>query len=98
MLKNKIKKHFKIVLNKNQSCYTDSFNFDILNFLCLENVEDENIYDTFFITFENLIEIEKWIDLVKSKIVMHEDEDEIDNIISEYVDLQRTNHKSLCLN
>ena len=64
MLKNKIKKHFKIVLNKNQSCYADSFNFDILNFLCLENVEDENIYDTFFITFENLIEIEKWIDYI----------------------------------
>jgi|688.fasta_scaffold784045_2 hypothetical protein len=98
MLTQETKNHFIKFLNQKEESYDNSFNFDILNFLCLENSVDKNVYDDFFTSFERLIEIEKWIDLVKSKIVMHEHEDEIDNIISEYIDLQTNNKKSLCLN
>jgi hypothetical protein len=98
MLIQETKNHFIKFLNQNEESYDNSFNFDILNFLSLENSFDKNFYDDFFTSFEIQIEIKKWIDLVKSKIVMHEHEDEIDNIISEYVNLQTNNKNSLCLN
>ena len=98
MLIKEAKNRFIKLLNQGQESYADSFNFDILNFLCLDNGEDESVYDDFFISFENPIEIEKWINLVKSKVVLHEEEDESDNIIFEYIDLQTNNKKILCLN
>lgn len=98
MLTKEAKNRFIKLLNQEQESYADSFNFDILNFLCLDNGEDKSVYDDFFISFENPIEIEKWIDLVKSKVVLHEEEDEPDNVIFEYIDLQTNNKKILCLN
>jgi hypothetical protein len=98
MLAQEVQNHFTKLLNQEEDSYGDSFNFDILNFLSLEDVKTKNVYNDFFTSFETLTEIEKWLDLVKSKIVMHEQEDEVNNIIFEYVDLQTNNKKVLCLN
>lgn len=98
MLAQEVQNHFIKLLNQEEDSYGDRFNFDILNFLSLEDVKTKNVYNDFFASFETLTEIEKWLDLVKSKIVMHEQEDEVNNIIFEYVDLQTNNKKVLCLN
>jgi hypothetical protein len=97
MLIKESKQHFIKILNSEHESYADNFNFDILNCLCLEGLETENFNDSFFKSFKNPTEIEKWIDLVKSKIVLHEDEDEVNHIICEYIYLQTNNKHSLFL-
>lgn len=85
---------FKKLLSQEKN-YADSFNFDIDNFLDLNG--DWSFYKSFFASFDKLEEVEKWLNLVKSKIVLHEEEDDVENIIAEYIDLQTTNKQILFL-
>ena len=93
MLVSKVKNEFVKILNQDSKSYTDSFNDDFINLLGLDDNEanNDNIYDNFFLSFDSLDDIERWIDLVKSKIVMHEHEDVVEDIINEYISLQTKN-------
>jgi hypothetical protein len=74
---------FKEILNLDEVNYSDSFNFDIENTLGISN--DGVFNPKFYESFSNYTEIESWIDLVKSKLVILEDFDEPENIIGDFI-------------
>jgi hypothetical protein len=79
-------KSFSIYLSKDESSYADSFNSDIYRVLGLD---DDNHFElkAFFEKFNNAEEIISWLELVKSAIVMHEDDEgNIDEIIYDYIE------------
>lgn len=79
-------KTFIKYLSQEKISYADSFNNDIYRILDLDNYEN-NSFVYFFKKFNTVDEIITWIGVVKSAIVMHEEEeDNIDEIIFDYIE------------
>jgi len=66
------------ILSEEEKSYADSFNAEILirvdglNFDFLKNQNSEEL-------------IRKWVTKLKSRIVIHEDDDRVDEIINDYI-------------
>ncbi len=84
---NEIIEHFRTVLEIKTGSYYDSFNDEIIRMLDLEE-QDHSYLKNFFLTFADRKEIENWTNLVKHKLVMHEDEEGVDDLIFEYIEYQ----------
>ena len=94
MVSHLAKARFEELLQGEASNYAESF----YPTLCLElglGDEDGGVLGLFFESFENTQEIRRWVELVVSKIVLHEDETEPEELIEEYIWLQV--HHSDCL-
>jgi len=72
-------------LSKTEENYADSFRTDILIFFCEFNIE--NRLFVFLREINTFIEIENWISKLTSRIVMKEDEMEVNEIINDYLEL-----------
>jgi len=72
-------KIFNSILNRKEVSYADSFNG--LIFMFAENT-DFNFLN--ILNSEN--DIEKWIENLKSRIIMHEDESILEDIVDDYID------------
>lgn len=92
MLKqNQVLAKFKDLLNQKELSYSDTFNFEIQNTLGISC--NELLYPEFYDSFTNLNEIPKWIDQVKSKLVMLEDIDSSEEIIFSLIEDRIINFK-----
>lgn len=69
---------FTSILEGNEKSYADSFNGLILMY-------SENTDFNFLNNLHSKTEIENWITKLKSRIVMHEDNAEINDIFDDYV-------------
>lgn len=72
-------------LNKVGENYADSFKTDILFFF--DDFNTENTKLQFLNTIQSINEIEHWIIKLTSRIVMKEDDLEVNEIISDYYEL-----------
>jgi hypothetical protein len=72
-------------LNKTEENYADSFRIDIRIFFDQFDIENK-LFD-FLNAIKTLIEIEKWISKLTSRIVMKEDELEVNEIINDFLEL-----------
>jgi len=75
-------------LNEGPKNYRDSFKSDLYLFFN-EDFSDENPFLEFLNNYENSSEIEEWVDLVTSQIVLKFDEEfeQIGDFIGEFVEL-----------
>jgi hypothetical protein len=75
-------------LNEKPKNYRDSFKSDLYLFFN-EDFSDENPFLEFLNNYENSSEIEEWVDLVTSQIVLKFDEEfeQIGDFIGEFVEL-----------
>jgi len=76
-LKNKIKM-FSDVLNQEEKSYADSFNSEIW-------ISSENCDFQFLEKLNSKDQIVNWIEKLKGRIVMREDEDSSEEIIDDYI-------------
>ena len=77
--------HLGNILNKSEENYADSFRTDILIFFDEFNVQNKLF--NFLKEIKTFIEIENWINKLTSRIVMKEDEMEVNEIINDYLEL-----------
>ena len=77
--------YFENSLNKTEENYADSFRTDIQIFFDKFNVENKLLF--FLKEIKTFIEIENWISKLTSRIVMREDEMEVNEIINDYLEL-----------
>lgn len=70
-------KIFNLYLEENKS-YVDGFNEVIF-------IYSKNYKFSFLKKMQSKEDIEKWINMLKHRIVMHEDDDSVDNIIDDYI-------------
>jgi len=71
------------ILQEPPQNYADGFKEDILN--CLEGLNTETVHSMFLSKQDTEEDIRQWVDKLTSRIVMHEHEDGIDNIIWDYI-------------
>ena len=76
--------YLETTLNKIEENYADSFRTDILIFF--DVFEKENKLLNFLKEMKTIIEIENWICKLTSRIVMKEDEIEVNEIINDYLE------------
>ena len=69
------------ILNRDEKSYVDSFNAEIL--IEINNLNSEF---NFLKNFNSEKSIENWVNKLKSRIVMHEDDDKVEEIINDYID------------
>jgi hypothetical protein len=69
---------FTSALNQEELSYADSFNADI-------NICGLNCNHSFLLKLESEENIINWINVLKSKIVMNEDEAELLDIVDDYI-------------
>ena len=72
-------------LNKTEENYANSFRTDINIFF--DEFHIENKLFNFLKEIKTFIEIENWINKLTSRIVMKEDEMEVNEIINDYLEL-----------
>jgi hypothetical protein len=72
-------------LNKTEENYADSFRTDIQIFF--DEFDVENKLLVFLKEIKTLFEIENWVIKLTSRIVMKEDEMEVNEIINDYLEL-----------
>lgn len=77
--------YFENSLNKTEENYADSFRTDILIYFDKFDVENKLFF--FLKEIKTLIEIENWISKLTSRIVMRENEMEVNEIINDYLEL-----------
>lgn len=72
-------------LNKIEENYADSFRTEIIYFI--DEFNSENLSLAFLKNLNTNLEIENWIRKLTSRIVMREDEMEVNEIINDYLEL-----------
>ncbi|MDP2089249.1 MAG: hypothetical protein Q8J84_07585 [Flavobacteriaceae bacterium] len=72
-------------LNKTEENYADSFRTELLFFF--DEFNAENPLLSFLKDFDSNSEIENWINKLTSRIVMKEDDLEVNEIINDYLEL-----------
>ena len=72
-------------LNKIEENYADSFRTEIIYFIDEFNSQNQRL--TFLKNLNTNSEIENWISKLTSRIVMKEDELEVNEIINDYLEL-----------
>ena len=77
--------HLEICLNKIEENYADSFKTEIVYFIDEFNSENQRL--AFLKNLNTNSEIENWIAKLTSRIVMKEDEMEVNEIINDYLEL-----------
>ena len=76
-------KFLEQVLEETVTNYADSFKTDIQ--FQLEGYRPEQLNELFLSKCKNEDAIRNWVDKLTSRIVMHEDDEEINEIIQDYV-------------
>ena len=69
------------ILSRDEKSYADSFNAEILI-----EIDNLNSKFNFLKNFNSEKSIENWVNKLKSRIVMHEDDDKVEEIINDYID------------
>ncbi|MCK5460333.1 hypothetical protein KAI52_04405 [Candidatus Parcubacteria bacterium] len=69
------------ILSRDEKFYADSFNAEILI-----EINNLNSKFNFLKNFNSEKSIENWVNKLKSRIVMHEDDDKVEEIINDYID------------
>lgn len=68
------------ILDRDEKSYADSFNAEILT-----EINNLDSKFNFLKNFNSEKLIENWVNKLKSRIVMHEDDDKVEEIINDYI-------------
>lgn len=77
--------YFENCLNKPEANYADSFKTEIIFFF--NELNDKNPILNFLNDCNSFSEIEEWINKLTSRIVMREEDLEVNEIINDYLEL-----------